>query len=268
MPRLRFVLLAAAVAMGAPGCGDRGSDAVFEPVRLVGDPDIDRSAPFLTWGTVVTIADLPLPALSASEPILPAVTIQAPPGQVRTIKAQIPPQIHAVPWLVFETVVTRAGTMSRMRSWPVTGNQGGQTYEVGLVEEKVGADGVPGVRLWPVPDLAKRDVETGPVAIPAHAVLQVAIGLEPASWDTTVVPVDMTVTAIAGGTPTVLRTTQVNVRRPEDRQWIALSIPLDSIGGRTVKLRFSARPNIGPTAVPSLPVWGDPTIVDVRSAAP
>src|SRR5258706_3598866 len=121
MGRLRLVLIAAAVAMGAPGCGDRGSDAVFEPVRLIGDPDIDRSAPFLGWGTVVRIADLPLPALSASQPIVPAAEVLTKPGQARTVKAQIPPELKAVSWLVFETVVTRAGTTSRMRSWPVMG---------------------------------------------------------------------------------------------------------------------------------------------------
>jgi hypothetical protein len=74
----------------------------------------------------------------------------------------------------------------------------------------------------------------------------------------------MRVSAVAPDGVTALGATQLDVRRPEHRQWVDVTIPLDAVAGRTVRLRFAARPIVGPTTVPALPVWTEPTIVDAR----
>jgi len=263
---MRRPVLAAFVlglAAGSAGCGDTHEASV--PIRLVADPGIRRDAPFLSWGTVVTIANVARPVLSAAAPVLPPTEVRLNPNGKRTVGAQIPPEFSALPWLVFETVVTRGGTMQMMRSWPVTAKLAGTKYDVWVDDDKVGPDGTPAIRLWPVPDLATRDVETGEIAVPAHAALQVGVGVEPISWDTTVFPIDMTVAVVDRGVNTVLETIRLDVRRPENKKWVDASIPLDAFAGRRVRFRFSARPSAGPTAAVSLPLWADPTIVDARA---
>jgi hypothetical protein len=257
-----------ALVLAAAGCGESPRFATSEPIRLIGDPGIRRDAPFLAWGTVVSIGDVPRPVLSAAAPVVPPSELLPQPNGRRKIRAQIPPEFARLPWLVYETTVTRDGATSMLRSWPVTAKVSGTFYEVWVTEEKVGPHDTPGVRLWPIPDLASRDVETGDVAIPVGATLEVGLGLEPITWDTTVIPVEMTVTALAAGRETVLSTTPVTPpQRPAPPQWKDVSIPLDALAGQTVRLRFSARPKMGPSAVVSLPVWADPTIVVARRAA-
>jgi hypothetical protein len=257
----RFVLLALVLAAVVTGCGDGRRSAASEPIRLVGDPGIKRDAPFLTWGSIVTIGDVPRPVLSASQAIAPPADLLPGESGVRKLRAQIPPDWSQIPWLVFETTLTKDGTTRMMRSWPVTGRVAGTSYEAYVTENKVGPGDTPGIRLWPVPDLASRDVETGNVTIPADAVLEVGLGLEPITWDTNVIPLVMTVTAIGDGRETVLSTTDVDVRRPEHKAWIDVQVPLGALAGRTVRLRFATRPKLGPTALCALPIWADPTIV-------
>jgi hypothetical protein len=152
-----------------------------------------------------------------------------------------------------------------MRSWPVSGALAGGTYDALIVDARVPPGGRTGVLVWPVPDLAMRDVTTRGVVVPARAVLRVAAGLEAASWPSTVTPLDMTITAIADGAETPLRAVRVDPRRPGGRAWIDLAVPLDALAGRTARFRFASRPIVGPTAVPALPVWSAPEIVDART---
>jgi len=257
-------LLLAIVAVAGFGCGDHtATTSGFDPIRLIGDPGIDRTKPALvTWGAVVAVADVPRPVLSAATPLAPASEVRTKDDGHRTIRATIPAETAGLPWVVFETVTTRDGKSKTMRYWPVTAaHQAGIAYEVGLVEAAVGKDGVPSIRVWPVPDLATRDVETGPIAVPAHAVLDVGVALEQISWDTTILPVDMTVAAVVDGTARILHTERLDVRKKENQRWVDLKIPLDALAGTSVHFRFTARPSMGPTAVVSLPVWADPTIV-------
>src|SRR5262245_47024597 len=152
-------LLFALVAAAAVGCG--GKDATtngFDPIRLVGDPGIDRTKPFLAWGAVVTIAEVPRPVLSAAIPFAPAAEVKTNADGFRTIRATIPPETSVLPWVLFETATTTKGKTKTMRDWPVTGKQAGVPYEVGLVDAAVGPEGVPSIRVWPVPDLQTRDV--------------------------------------------------------------------------------------------------------------
>ena len=255
--RILVTVLVAAVCAGLLGCGDRGGST--RAVRLLDDPGIARTDPLLAWGEVVTIDDVPRPVISASKPITPPSEETWTAGH--QVSAVIPEELRAVPWLVFATVVVRGGTPTVMRSLPVIGAQAGRRFSYGVVDERVGPDGKVGIMLWPAPDLKSRDVETGEVAIPAHAVLEVAAALEPITWKITVIPIDMTVTAIADGRETVLHTIRIDPRMPEDQHWHELSIPLDAVAGRRARLRFSSRPLVGPTATLALPVWADPTIV-------
>lgn len=255
-------LLCALVAVAALGCGDHAATTIgnFDPIRLIGDPGIDRTKPFLAWGGVVTVSDVPRPVISSAIPYAPPSEVKTNEAGNRTVRATIPAELAAVPWVVFETVTTKAGKSTTMRYWPVTARQAGIAYEVGLIEAAVGG-GTPSIRVWPVPDVATRDVETGPITVPAHAVLEVGVALEQISWDTTIMPLDMKVEAVVDGKTQPLHTERLDVRKPENRRWVDLRVPLDSVAGKSVHFRFSARPTMGPTGVVSLPVWADPTIV-------
>ena len=135
-----------------------------------------------------------------------------------------------------------------------------------MPEQRIQSDETPAVRLWPIPDLASRDVETGDVVVPPRTALQLGVGLEPITWDTTVLPIDMTVTAVgANGAITPLKTITLNAREKEHQKWVDVTIPLHALAGQTVRFRFTARPSMGPTAVATLPLWADPTIVDAAT---
>jgi hypothetical protein len=263
MGRVAILAMAAALAASLTGCGRERPAG--QPIRLVGDPGIKRDAPFLTWGGVVALDGVPRPVISASAPIMPVTELLPQPDGHRKIRAQIPPDFAAVPWLEFETVAARGDTMHMLRSWPVTTKMAGTHYEVYLPEDRIKPDETPGVRLWPVPDVASRDVETGDVVVPSHTALQLGVGLEPISWDTTVIPVDMTVSAVTkDGDPIVLKTIRLNPREKAHQKWVDATIPLDALAGKTVRFRFAARPSMGPTSVLTLPLWADPTIVPHR----
>jgi hypothetical protein len=261
---LRVIALAAALVTA--GCGDRPpSDEPFAAMPLVPDAKTPRDERFLVWGETVTIAGVSRPTLSSAKSVMPPPEITATnEGGQRQVGVRVPAEFADVPSAVFELVTRHDTTITPTRMWPISRRQAGVQYSVNVVEARVAPGGTPAVRLWPVPDLAARDVDSAEVRIPPHAVLEVGIGIEPASWDTTVMPVDMTVSTIAGGTASVLRTTRIDVRRPESQRWTDLSIPLDELAGRTVRFRFSARPMIGPSTVVTLPVWAEPTIVDAR----
>jgi hypothetical protein len=261
----RFALLAL-VAASLAGCGDRTPGL---PIHLVDDPGIRRDVPFVTFGGIVFMDGVPRPVLSSATPTLPGSEIVPQPVGPRKVRAQIPPSFGALPWLSYEVVAARGDTMRMLRSWPVTGRVAGTTYEVNVNEARVQAGETPAVRLWPIPDLASRDVETGDVVVPPHAALQLGVGIEPITWDTTSQPIDMTVTAVAAdGAPKPLKTIQLNTRDKAHHKWVDATIPLDALAGQTVRFRFTARPTMGPTAIATLPLWADPTIVDAAAAAP
>ena len=267
MGRVAIITLAAALAASMAGCSRERADGL--PIRLVGDPGIKRDAPFVTWGGVVVLDGVSRPVLSSAAPMMPVTELVPQPEGGRKIRAQIPPSFGALPWLVFETVAGKGDVMHMLRSWPVTGKVAGMHYEVWLREDRIKADETPGVRLWPIPDLASRDVETGDLAVPPHAALQFGVALEPITWDTTAVPVDMAVSAVAkDGATTTLKTIRLNPRDEAHQTWVDAIVPLDGLAGRTVRFRFTARPSMGPTAVPTLPLWADPTIVDATTLPP
>jgi hypothetical protein len=251
-----------ALALAALGCGGQSSRP-FAAIPVTVDPHAPRDERFLVWGGTVAVDGLVRTVLSASRAVMPPAQVTHP-GAQQQVTFPIPAEMKAASWIVLEAVVTRDDTTSMIRSWPVAGTQAGGTYSIGLLDEQVGPGGQPGVRLHPAPDLATRDVDTAEVTVPEHAVLQVGMALEQASWPSTTSPIDMRVSAVTPDGITALGTTQLDVRRPEQRQWIDVTIPLDAVAGRTVRLRFAARPSIGPTAVPSLPVWAEPMIVDAR----
>lgn len=257
----RFVLLAL-LAASLAGC-DRQAGL---PIHLADDPTIRRDGPFVTWGGIVFLDGVPRQVLSSSAPMMPASELLPQPEGARKVRAQIPASFGALPWLVYETVAARGDTMRMLRSWPVTGKVAGTTYEIFLPEQRIQPDETPAVRLWPIPDLASRDVETGDVVVPPHTALQLGVGLEPITLDTSILPIDMTVTAVAaGGATTPLKTIRLNPRDKENQKWVDATIPLDALAGQTVRFRFTARPSMGPTAVPTLPLWADPTIVDAAT---
>jgi hypothetical protein len=254
----------ALAALAGAGCGQR--DAVAPPtagsLRLVPDAQAPRDERFLAWGGTVDIDGVSRRVLSAAKPVLPPTEIlPAEPGGQRRVNVRIPDDFKPLPWAVYELVTLVGDQVKPVRVWPITGRQAGSTYAAAVTEARVDPNGKPAVRLWPVPDLASRDVDTAEVRVPDQGLLRVGIGLEPASWDTTIVPVDMTVSSVEGQTVTALSTTRLEVRRPDHRRWVDVAVPLDALAGRTVRFRFSSRPLAGGTAAPSLPVWAEPTIV-------
>jgi hypothetical protein len=259
----RLVFLALLVASVA-GCGSR-SDL---PIHLVDDPKVRRDDPFVKWGDVVFLGNVPRKVLSSAATVMPPSEVLPQPEGPRKVRAQIPPSFRALPWLLFETVATRGDTMRKLRSWPVTAKQAGTTYEVFVTETKIKPDETPAIRLWPIPDLASRDVETGDYVIPSHAALELGVGLEPISVDSSFFPIDMTVSAVAAdGTSTPLRTIQLNPRDKAHQKWVDATIPLDVVAGQRVRFRFTARATMGSMAAASLPLWADPTIVDAAPTA-
>ena len=259
-PLSKGVVLALPLVAAMLGCGT-SSDRSASIVPLAPDPHAPRDERFLTWGTSVTIADVPRAVLSASKFIQPPPEITTD-GAQRRIAVPIPAEFKDTGWIILETIATHDATSKSIRNWPVPRMQAGHTFSSAVLEEFVPPGATPGVRLYPVPDLAMRDVDTSEVTVPAHAVLQVGMGLEPVSWDSTIIPVDMTVSIVAGGNATVLRTTRIDAHKPEQRRWVDLEVPLDDLAGKTVRFRFAARPFVGPTAVPSLPVWAEPVVID------
>lgn len=254
-------LVALALACTLGGCGGDGPAApAGGPLRLIDDPGIARDRPFLAWGVPIEIGGESRPVLSASAPVLPPSEHLQRPGGQRVSRGMVPTNLAAVPWIIIESVVTRDGRTKMMRSWPMVGAKAGTEYNIPHIDALLGPDGTPTIVLRPVPDLATRDVETGEVRVPAGAVLTTAVGIEPSSLDSSTVPLDMTVAAVADGQEQTLRTVRIEASRPEAKRWIDLRVPLDALAGRTVRFRFRARPMLGPTAVPSLPVWADPTV--------
>ena len=255
--RVALALLLVATMLGCQPSSDRSASIV----PLAPDPRAPRDERFLTWGTSVTIADVPRAVLSASKFVQPPPDITND-GAQRRIGVPIPAEFKDAGWIILEAIATRDAATTSIRNWPVPRTQAGHTFSSAVLDERIPPGGTPGVRLYPVPDLATRDVDTPEVTVPAHAVLQAGMGLEPVSWDSTVIPVDMTVSVVAGGNATVLHTTRIDVHKPEQRQWVDLEVPLDDLAGKTVRFRFAARPSVGPSAVPSLPVWAEPVVID------
>jgi hypothetical protein len=252
------LVLALVSALGA--CGER--DRPYGPIRLVPKADASRDERFLTWGGTVTIGGFARPVLSAATPIDPPVeNLRSSDGQ-RTTRVVLPAELRAYPWMIIESVVTRDGVTSMIRAWPAVGSQGGTAFDLPVAEAKIGPDEAPGVVLRAAPDLAARDVETDEVTVPAHTVLLFGVALEPSSLQVTAIPIDMTVSALTGERVIELHTVRLKPGGRDVQAWADAQIPLDQIAGRVVRFRFSARPIAGPTAVPALPIWADPTIVE------
>lgn len=251
-----------ALSLAALGCGGEPSGRfAATPVAL--DPQARHDERFLVWGGTVAIGGLERTVLSASKSVVPPAEVTRE-GDQHRITSTIPADLRPAGWIILEAFATRDGTTSFIRSIPGPSTQAGTAISLAVPDAKVGPGGRPGVRLYPAPDLASRDVDSVAVRVPAHAVLQVGMALEQASWQTTAIPLDMTVSAVVDDQVTVLGTTRLDANRPEQRQWVDVTIPLEPVAGRSVRLRFAARPIVGPTNVPSLPVWAEPTIVDAR----
>jgi hypothetical protein len=259
-----FVLLAL-LASSLAGCG--GDRSAGLPIHLVDDPKIRRDVPFVTWGEVVSLDGDPRQVLSSVPPVMPPSEVLPQPEGPRMLRAPVPPSVAGLPWLLYEVVAARGDAMRMLRSWPgPPAKFAGKTWEVWVPEHRIQPDETPAVRLWPVPDLAIRDAETGDVVVPPHAALKLGVGLQPASFDSTILPIDMTVSAVAAdGASTPLRTIRMDPRVPAQRKWVDVAIPLDALAGQTVRFKFTARSIMGSTAMATLPLWADPTIVDAAN---
>jgi arylsulfatase A-like enzyme len=119
-----------------------------------------------------------------------------------------------------------------------------------------------------VPELAARDVVTGPLTLPAGAELRFAIGVEEAAWRADLAPLEFSVAALDGGAETVLFRHRLDpAHATEDRRWLAARVDLGALAGRSVRLRLAARPADGNPGRTSLPVWGDPAVLAPRASA-
>jgi hypothetical protein len=261
---MRRLMVLALLAASVAGCGGRAGEL---PIHLVDDPKIRRDVPFVTWGEVVSLDGQPRQVFSSVPPLTPPTEIVAEPLAARMLRAPVPPTVAGLPWLVYEIVAVRGDAMRMLRSWPGSpAKLAGKPYEGYVPEDKIKPDEMPAVRLWPIPDLASRDVETGDVVVPPHAALQLGVGIQPASFDSTFLPIDMTVSAVgAGGASTTLKTIRMDPRVPAQRKWVDVAIPLEALAGKTVRFKFTARSSMGATAVPTLPLWADPTLVDAAN---
>jgi arylsulfatase A-like enzyme len=116
-----------------------------------------------------------------------------------------------------------------------------------------------------IPELAAREIETPPIAIPAGAVFSGAIGIEQAMWLVQTGTITFHVTAVeSDGTERVLKEFRMDpFGWPLHRRWIEVRARLDAVAGRTVRLR------LGATAVgdvSTLPLWADPVVLVPRTS--
>ena len=118
--------------------------------------------------------------------------------------------------------------------------------------------------IWILRGLETDRIETGMIAISRGARLQVALGLSPALSDQPATPARFRVVAhdAQGRTATVLERRLDPVATPAEAGWVRVEADMDPARdavGAEVRFTFEAEAE-DTGAVPTFPVWGDPTL--------
>ncbi len=215
----------------------------------------------LAWGQWVRIGDEQRPAVTSGRIVIARADWERSEGLFAV--APLPGDIGTPPWLFARFARMVPGT-GRVEESPVVvrGADAPGRVRLGPFPETSTA-GVVAVfaDVTVAPDLASRDLVSVPLHVPPGAELSVAYAVEEAAWSMDAAGVELTVTAIADDETVLHRATLDPARRPDDRRWIEVRVPLAPVAGRDVRLRFAARAVAGTGAAVSLPVWSEPTVL-------
>ncbi|MBM4268556.1 MAG: sulfatase [Deltaproteobacteria bacterium] len=124
---------------------------------------------------------------------------------------------------------------------------------------------------YTIPPLAKRTIDTPEIVLPGGGLLRTWIGIEEPAWDVDSARVVFLVERIEMEDGREKRTRLARrmldpARREQDRGWHQLDVPLPDLGEKPFRLEFKTLPANREDVRPSLPVWGDPTILRPEQA--
>jgi arylsulfatase A-like enzyme len=234
-------------ALTVSGCDRPPEPRVLVPTaRLVEHAEADGPE-----GARASLSGVSRPVLFASEARPVRGCREREQGDRCTVRV---PAVSA-PWMIVESVSAEKGQVGEV--WRMLQPAAGDRPWVPAVVPAGGP-----VQVRAVSALESRDVLTAPVAIPPAAVLRFAGGVEEAAWTLDTAPVALAV-AIVGddGEREIFRRQLDPAGRPDDRGWFEEEVDLGAFGDTTARLRFTARPAVPGDHRPSLPLWGDPTVL-------
>ncbi|MGH7893957.1 MAG: sulfatase, partial [Candidatus Binatia bacterium] len=218
----------------------------------------------------VALADEWRPTLGRSvyTPLLVRRGEHAPADGRATYAIDLPPELATAPWLVVRSLVHPGAGADRWPTSLVPVAQGRTTVTLDLGDLAPASAFDVAIGAMPAPSLHSRDLVTAPVAVPADARLELAVGVQSEAWE---VSPALRFAVHAEGDEAdqeVWSTVLDPARRPDDRAWRPASIPLDAMAGRSVRLRFEVRAADPQETRSSLPLWGDPTLVALAPTPP
>ena len=263
--RLTAVVIVALAASRCFATDHTSPAASLIPIaRFVDDPAIARPADVpLDWGGYVTIGNVAQPVLSSARSI-PARILAAdalPVGTRGTSHARLPRALAAVEEVLVVPALTIAGVRQPFPAVRWRPARAGLTVDLGARLYVSDLKWVVSATAHALPELRRRDVETGPLPIPDDAVLTFALGIEEAAMSQG--PVEFVASALDGDREVELHRQALDPANRADRDWRAVRVDLRPLAGKTVRFRFAARAAAGRQ---SLPVWGDPTVLVPRPA--
>ncbi|MEW6268178.1 MAG: sulfatase-like hydrolase/transferase [Thermodesulfobacteriota bacterium] len=287
------------MALAVAGCS-RGSPPAPPPelataLRFVEDGLLPSSDERLETGAPRTLDEVSHPVLTAAKPFRPALscTPETPGGPPPVCEATAPRTLPDAPATILAwsppgrseldvdalagaaaTTPDPARDVSPAAEEP-SSLAPAQTVVSRLVPPPPGARVEPlgqleayFAKLYRVPPLDERTIQSRHFEVPPDAVLRLSYGVEESAWWIDSAPVEFRIVVErASGEQSVLRRTLDPARREEHRRWFEVDVDLSDLAGERVRLRFLTAPAEDGDARPSLPVWGDPRLLGRSSEA-
>ncbi len=114
------------------------------------------------------------------------------------------------------------------------------------------------------PELVQRGVLTPEMVLPGGAILRTWLGVEEAAWVPSATPVAFSVSLVRkddSPPERLFRRVVDPAGQPDQQRWIPVEIEIPDLGAEPFHLLFESLPRKEDDIRPSLPVWGDPTIL-------
>jgi len=244
-------------------------------IRLVGTEFQTGGGRAVVRGSHVTIDGVIRPTFTGSQQYFfhPDCTPAEDDPDTLDCAIELPPDMATTPWVVIETTLPpteepasepadpRAAAVTPTLRMMAPGllSGGVEPQHVRLPEEATSF-----FFARAMPELPARTVATPEMVLPGGGVLRTYIGIEEAAQGPRAIPIVFTVSVLPkGGTKLerIHRTILDPARRKRHRSWVPLEIPLADRGAEPFRLVFESLPRDKGDLRPSLPVWGDPTIL-------
>ncbi|MDG2308780.1 MAG: sulfatase [Candidatus Binatia bacterium] len=278
-----LLLAAVAALMGLTGCqqsGTEGSGAtetnLVPAIRLVGTRYMTGGLPSVNLGQYITIDGVIRPTLTGSHPFLFQPSCTPVEGEEDLVECDLtlPIQVAGPRWAIVETSLPPAEEPSaevgdererapeeKMRILTHGPGRGGD--EPFTVRLPAASADFFAARL--MPDLANRGVLTDEIVLPeGGSVLRTWIGIEEAAWIPHSAPIVFSVSVVHKNRvdpERIFEKVLDPARNPDQQTWVPVEIPLPDLGSEVFHLLFETLPQKENDPNPSLPVWGDPTIL-------